>query len=354
MRLTNTVKGLCTAALFSVLLLSCTTLESILPTRPSAENPPEPNTRRGGDSGTNAKSDAEILEEARRYEEEEATRQRARREAEERRRAQQQAEQRRRATETASSYPSQRSSSGSAPPPPASMLEPMDDTAPISSVGALMDDRLYNSIQLPKFPWPPETPSSRMSLPREGILARDSELSLADVEYLLSVALSNAGYYEQSLYSVPGGFALVTRLKGIDDKGNPLGEEMRYKLPKDEKPFSLTSFVSDLFFAPEGHYRFVAFVISNTPFRASTETLSETAALTRLQEGASALPKSFDKRPFTNAHNVDAMVYEYQINATQSNAELILPGRLSPKTHLVKSGLASSFNNLLKVSSGLE
>ncbi len=201
-------------------------------------------------------------------------------------------------------------------------------------------------FDLPDFPWPPERPSSRMRVDKKWLVTDTGVLTLGDIEARLTDALTAAGYYEQSFYAVPGGFALVTRLEGIDKDGKPLSDDLRYMLPYDEKPFSLTEFVGGLFFAPEGYYRFVTFVISDKPFMTSKEGLSEMDAVARLQEGASDLPSSIQDMAFGDKYNIDALIYEYRKPSGQASPELLRPGRLPPQTHMTNSGISNALEGL--------
>jgi hypothetical protein len=205
------------------------------------------------------------------------------------------------------------------------------------------------SQTFPAFPWPPDRPSSHTVIPRKGSLARDSKLSLSDVQGLLSDSLRSAGYGQQSYYSAPGGFALVTRLEGIDRNGKPLSDDLRYRLADDKAAFSLATYIKELFLAPDGMYRLLVFVISDESFVTGDSTLSEEKAITLLDQGALSLPvEVFAKIGFSNGHAITALIYEYAVDQSAKEPILILPGRIRPQTHLDKSGISAE---LIKISS---
>ena len=142
-------------------------------------------------------------------------------------------------------------------------------------------------IVLPRFPWPPPEPSSRLRLPREPFLDA-SDLDAA--AFLLIEPLRKAGYWEYSFHRVPNGFALVTRLERINEDGSQAPEGLRYRLPSDEEPFSLSSYFERLFFAPQGYYRLIVFVVTDRPFTATGDPIEEREALRLLREGINTLP----------------------------------------------------------------
>ena len=197
---------------------------------------------------------------------------------------------------------------------------------------------------LPPFPWPPETPSSRIEIPRKGLLSPGKNLSISEVQSLLSDTLWAAGYLERSYYSVPGGFALVTRIEGITDVGKPLGETLRYLVSDAEKPFSLPNYILELFVAPKGKYRFLVFIVSDEAIKLSVKELSEEAAIDRLNKGAVSFPsKHFNDSNFTDDHDITVLIYEYELSEAKSQPKLASPG-IGSGLHLLNSGISSALN----------
>ena len=192
---------------------------------------------------------------------------------------------------------------------------------------------------IPSYPvWPPEAPSSRVSLDR--FIKARTNLSLYDAGQKLKRSFEDAGYLEYSYYAAPGGFVLVTRIEKISAKGDPLPGTERYKLPNQRSSGSLTSFVRGLFLdAPPGFYRYIAVVVSDKPYRTSRKKLTSTEAGKRLTRGSNNLSAAYKKIPFTRDHNVDALIYEFTKNTRTGKVRMIAPGRLTPKIHLAKTKL---------------
>jgi len=194
-------------------------------------------------------------------------------------------------------------------------------------------------IALPNFPWPPPAPSEKMDLPRTKFAAAlGAKPMLSDVSFLLDGALMDADYTEFAYFRAPGGFALVARLEQIEADGTPV-KGQRFLPPNgDSTGFSLASYVAQLFVAPEGFYRLIVFVVSDQPFVASAPAPSVSAAEAWLRQGADRLPPSYYSLPFTSAHRVSALVYEFR-KSGKTDVSTLSPGRLDARTHLVKAGL---------------
>lgn len=192
---------------------------------------------------------------------------------------------------------------------------------------------------IPSYPvWPPEAPSSRVSLDR--FIKGRTNLSLYDAGQKLKRSFEDAGYLEYSYYAAPGGFVLVTRIEKISAKGDPLPGTERYKLPNQRSSGSLTSFVRGLFLdAPPGFYRYIAMVVSDKPYRTSRKKLTSIEAGKRLTGGSNNLSAAYKKVAFTRDHNVEALIYEFTKNARTGKVRMIAPGRLTPKIHLAKTKL---------------
>lgn len=207
-------------------------------------------------------------------------------------------------------------------------------------IGRLAPGPTPVSAGLPSFPWPPPTPSERLNLTRAQILpAASAKVSLADVGHHIAAALEAAGYFEYSFYAAPRGFAVVARLERIDPDGTPAPEKLRFLAPEAAEPFSLASYVSRLFFAPEGFYRQIVFVITTDVVRPSGRAPNAQAAEALLQAGADRLPAEFRRMPFTDDYQVSALIYEYQKGLGDRDVRTLTPGRLAARTNLERAGI---------------
>jgi uncharacterized caspase-like protein len=236
-----------------------------------------------------------------------------------------------------------------ATPPQASHSAPAPAIAPLRSlsVGRHADPNLSCTSlgncdsstaagqPLPDFPWPPPAPSAEMVLP-DTIFRKTpaTSLSLAAVGEQIVGALRRADYLEYSFYRAPDGFALVARLERMSPDGSSMPSEFRYIPPDATEPFSFTGYLRSLFFAPEGFYRLIAFVVTDRPFVAAAAAMDAAGAQHLLLGGANRLPEQLRAEAFTPAHAVTALIYEYRKGSSTGDVATIVPGRLAAETHL--------------------
>jgi hypothetical protein len=194
---------------------------------------------------------------------------------------------------------------------------------------------------LPDFPWPPPTPSERLNLRRSQILtvSMGRDPSLSDVGRRIVRALEAAGYSEYSFYAVPGGFAVVARLERVQDDGTPAPDQLRFLAPEAAEPFSLSTYVTRLFFAPQGYYRQIVFAVTTEVVRPSGPAPSARTAQALLQGGADRLPAAFRAMPFTADYQATALIYEYRKGADARDVITLTPGRLDARTNLIRAGI---------------
>lgn len=235
---------------------------------------------------------------------------------------------------------------GASPPPAA--REPEPEPEPII-VEPLIIDEAADELALgaapressaPPYPWPPEPPSSIASLDPFVQSARGQRLG--DLSDQLAAALSAADYPDFRFYSAPGGFVLVTRLEEIAEDGTPLPGRTRYRLPSDPREQSFADYLRGLFLeAPPGLWRYVAIVVSDQSvvFDAG-DALSSDEAVTRLSAGATRLDGALADAPFTDAHQVTALIYEFRKARADEAAAQVAPGRIPPDEHLARAGIA--------------
>ena len=195
---------------------------------------------------------------------------------------------------------------------------------------------------LPAFtPWPPPTPSEWIVLPDPPFRMGDNSPTLGRVARVIVSALDAARYSERSYYAVPDGFALVARLERIGVDGRPLPEDFRFIPPDAEQPFSIEAYIRSLFFAPEGYYRLIVFIVTDQGFIASGAPLDVSRAQRLLREGTNLLPREIATAPYSAQYAVTALIYEYRKGAGPSEVAVLIPGRLSALTNLERAGLRS-------------
>lgn len=116
-------------------------------------------------------------------------------------------------------------------------------------------------------------------------------------------------------------------------------------MSEDPREFSFGEYVLSLFFAPQGYYRFIAFVITNVPYSTADQALTEAAALTRLRRGSVALTPEYRYKSFSHDHRIDELIYEFKKGGILDEIEILRPGRLPPRMHLENSGLLTALGN---------
>lgn len=216
-----------------------------------------------------------------------------------------------------------------------------NDSGPnADSAGRGRHSRNPVSTGFPDFPWPAPRPSEApLKLPHDRVVASlGADKSLYGVGQHLTAAINAAGYAEYTFYGVPDGFALVSRLERIEEDGRPSPNGFRYMQPGQE-PFSLANYLSGLFVAPVGRYRQIVFVVTDVPVVATAPPLTQGRAGQLLREGADRLPTDFRQMPFTNDHDVTALIYEFQKTGQVGNMAQTQGGPLTARDHLTRSGL---------------
>jgi hypothetical protein len=187
-------------------------------------------------------------------------------------------------------------------------------------------------------PWPPPEPSSFARLPRTALVDAAHPATLKSVAARLAAALERAQYPDYTFFSVPGGFAMATRIERIDEQGVPLGE-LRFAPPNAFEPFALVACVKNLFFAPTGLYRQFLFVVTDQPFVASPKQLPPEELQTLPARGATALPSPYAERPFTDEHQVTALIYEFCKGCSTPTSKVEQVKRVDAHRHLAGAQL---------------
>lgn len=194
----------------------------------------------------------------------------------------------------------------------------------------------------PPFPrWPPPRASARSELSRS--LFADDE-NLGAVAARLMAALQASGNSRASFYTAPGGFVMVAQLERIRDDARPAAGAERFLSPRPgeaEKPNDPLGYVEALFFAPEGRYRQVMFVVTDRPVGAGGWTLTSNAATELLNEGSPDLIGPSRTVAFGPNYRVTALIYEFRKQGA-NQAAVSVPGRWNASTHLTRSGLMAN------------
>jgi hypothetical protein len=159
-----------------------------------------------------------------------------------------------------------------------------------------------------------ETGPWRLGNPRLYWMYERAGSLLGHVDFALQRALNTGGYLTFSYYTVPEGFALATQLEQINEDRTPK-QPARNRWSTELVPlneFSLGGYFKALFRANPGFFRVIVFVVTSQPFSESDATVSREEAIAWLDRGNKWLPERIKLRPFTPAHNVTALIYEFE------------------------------------------
>jgi len=193
-----------------------------------------------------------------------------------------------------------------------------------------------SASRLPDFSWPPPAPTERVVLQRKQMLASPAPAhpSLADVGDHLIAALQAAGYSEYSVYAVPGGFAIVTRLERVEADGTPSAAALRFQAPDAAASGGL----GRLFGSPKGYYRQIVLIANADIIPPGAAPGPQTAA-DLLQGGASRLTAGYRKTRLTDDYQVAALIYEYQKAGADGGLKGLTVGHNDALTNLARSGV---------------
>ena len=213
--------------------------------------------------------------------------------------------------------------------PPPSSSPPSPPTSPTSP--AVME----SLPPVPAFPWPPPHPSAFCVLSgRFTVGVRQ----LSGIDARLRRALAKARFHDPAYYSIPEGFAMVTRIEQLDGKDDPLPEPNRWA-PDEVAGSSLAEFLSRLVRAHTGRFRVVVLAVTARAFAPAADTASKAQAMAWLRYGTAFLPAALGRLPWTADSHCTALVYEFE-KKENCAAALVEASRFSGQQHLAKAGIA--------------
>ena len=197
---------------------------------------------------------------------------------------------------------------------------------------------------IPSFPWPPPNASSAYVLPKRYF---EDARNLQAIDHLLSGALDSNGYWDKTYYRAPGGFVLITSLEQIDEQGYSLKDESRwsFNLPP-LNILSIREILQALFAARQGRYRIIAFVVTDHAFEEDQEPSSASEIHSILTGGANVLPPAIYNQGWSDAHNVTALIYEFEKYEARREANYLASGRQPGRAHVERAGLIGALDRL--------
>jgi hypothetical protein len=198
-------------------------------------------------------------------------------------------------------------------------------------------------------PWPPPEASARLVLDPARLRAeldRGPEgRTLGHLGDLIEAALIEDGHRDIGYLGVPGdGFALLTGLEQVDEDAAPLttgrfSDIIMVDPSAAESPGAwLQEFIAALLFAPEGHFRVLAFIVTDVPVSEDPNLQIDPDILGDWEaRSVSSLPPSLRDIPYGSAHDVTVLVYEFVKETDDGPATLAT--QHSVQTHLRSSRL---------------
>ena len=188
---------------------------------------------------------------------------------------------------------------------------------------------------MPSFPFPPPKSSASHTFEEEVF---EQANNLYEVSELIEGALKKSGYFEKSYYKIPDGFALVTRMEKMKPDGSPAPVDERWNINHNStgSSFDLMSYFKSLFFAKDGHYRIIVFLITPENLRQSEDKMTMEEAKKYLTKGFNRLPNSFKNIPFTDEYSCSALIYEWY-KVEHEDPVFMEPSKFLGQYHLAKN-----------------
>lgn len=189
---------------------------------------------------------------------------------------------------------------------------------------------LSNCPQCPTFPIPPPAASATEVL-SSNLFA--SSITLGQVSNKISDILRQQDY-PRSYYALSNnsGFAIVAKTEQMNPQTARYADPRWYlKLPKLR---SFSDYFKSLFYAREGYYRMLVFVVSNQPFSQNPNAkIKKEEAVAWLTSGLNTLPIEIARHRWTKNYQVTALIYEF--NASENKPwHVVMPGAHTVKEHL--------------------
>jgi hypothetical protein len=162
--------------------------------------------------------------------------------------------------------------------------------------------------------------------------------SLKDVGERIATVLRQTGYSDYGFYRVEGGFATVARLEKIKADGTP-DLTGRYYKPTDPQPFGFAGFIAQLIYGPEGFYRVIVLMVTDRAVLPEGGPPTVASAEAWFVQAADRLPPEYDSLPFSNEHQLTALIYEFETGSTDDTSAVVPSRRLSSEQHLKGAGI---------------
>lgn len=216
-------------------------------------------------------------------------------------------------------------------------------------------------IEEEPFPWPPPRASATYILPQEIF---NGAQYLREIDNRLRKALDATGYYDFAYFPIADhprvlrslfgpepdleglrGFVLLTRIEQINPDGTPVDNDSRWALEIEQRySISIREYLSSLFFPRKGHFRVIAFAVTDKPFKQTTQRLGRQRALDLVSMG-NHNNSWFAQKELNDAFSVTALIYEYELSENSVEAYLLRSSDLPGRVHLERSRIWEFLQN---------
>ncbi|MEM0986250.1 MAG: hypothetical protein AAGJ32_08390 [Pseudomonadota bacterium] len=217
----------------------------------------------------------------------------------------------------------------------------VDET--IAGAPAIIEARCDPDALMFDFTWPPPEPSARIEIPRSLVLGGidENDRSVSRIQSRVESALETAGYVDQSFYTIGcDGFAIITRMEQIDRTGEPLEDGLRFNAPGEDETWSLTGYLTRLFYAPPGFYRQIILAGTDEIYdEDNLQAAPDEDQLDALFTAGSSQALDIDAAEmWGTGHKLHALIYEFETQGTR-NVKQRRPSPIPAERHVETSGI---------------
>lgn len=205
-------------------------------------------------------------------------------------------------------------------------------------------EKRMSSAEDEGFTWPPPRASADVQIQRHFLVTPGTPANFGDIASRIELALGQAGYADIRYYTIPDGFAMVTRLEQINPDGTPKTDDDRW-LDEVRAPKNLRDLLLGLFRGNPGRYRIIVFAVTSEPFKQTSHEPTRLEAMDWFRSGWNRLQDSVASQTYTAGHSTTALIYEFEQTAVGNPASLRYQSGLTGIEHLERSGIWQFIQN---------
>lgn len=192
---------------------------------------------------------------------------------------------------------------------------------------------------IPVFPFPPPKPSAIDVITIDKFPDANN---LEDINNFIGRTLNQCGYHEKSIYEIPNGFALVSRIEKINSDASSKNPPERWEInSKVKNSFSISDYIKSLFSSNPGFYRVIVFMVTDIPFNTTKNVPSKEDATDWLYNGLNILPDEIGSTTLNQSYSCSVLIYEFKSPESGESAFLMSPSLHTGREHLIKANLWS-------------